>query len=67
MNVQPVIPVSIGRDWNLINRVILPVIDSSHVVPGAGSQFGLGDTVASFFVSPNPACPRQGTRRLFPK
>jgi len=52
LNVQPVIPVSISQDWNLINRVILPVIDQSDVLPGAGSQFGLGDTVASFFFSP---------------
>jgi hypothetical protein len=52
LNIQPVIPLSISQDWNLINRVILPVVDQSDVVPGAGSQFGLGDTVASFFFSP---------------
>lgn len=52
LNVQPVIPVSLSTDWNLINRVILPIIDQSDVFPGAGSQFGFGDTVASFFLSP---------------
>jgi hypothetical protein len=57
LNIQPVIPVSISQDWNLINRVILPVIDQSDVFPGAGSQFGLGDTVASFFFSPKKPTP----------
>lgn len=52
MNIQPIIPISIGEDWNLINRVILPVIDQSDISPGARSQFGLGDTVASLFFSP---------------
>lgn len=52
LNVQPVIPVSLSTDWNLINRVIVPVVDQSDVFPGAGSQFGLGDTVASLFFSP---------------
>jgi hypothetical protein len=52
LNVQPVIPVSIGADWNVINRVILPVVDQANIFPGAGDQFGLGDTVASLFFSP---------------
>jgi hypothetical protein len=52
LNIQPVIPASIGEDWNLITRVILPVIDQSEIVPGAGSTSGLGDTVASAFFSP---------------
>ena len=52
LNVQPVIPASISADWNLISRIILPVIDQSNVFPGAGEQSGLGDTVASLFFSP---------------
>ncbi|RAO78224.1 hypothetical protein CA260_10505 [Dyella jiangningensis] len=52
MNFQPVIPVSIGQDWNLIVRTILPVASQSDIVPGAGSQTGLGDTTQSFFFSP---------------
>lgn len=52
VNIQPVIPFSIGEDWNLISRTILPVIHQSDVAPGAGSQTGLGDTVQSFFLSP---------------
>ena len=52
VNVQPVIPMSIGEDWNLISRTIVPVIQQDEIFPGAGSQFGLGDTVQSLFFSP---------------
>lgn len=52
INVQPVIPVSIGKDWNLISRTIIPVIGQRDVFPGAGDQFGLGDVVQSLFFSP---------------
>jgi len=52
MNVQPVAPFSIGDDWNLISRTILPIIDQSDIFPGAGSQTGLGDTLQSLFFSP---------------
>jgi hypothetical protein len=52
LNIQPVIPFSIGDDWNLISRTIVPVIHQSDIFPGAGSQSGLGDTVQSFFFSP---------------
>lgn len=52
VNVQPVIPVSLNSDWNLITRVILPITAQDDIFPGAGDQFGLGDTTASFFFSP---------------
>lgn len=52
MNLQPVVPFDLGPDWNLITRVIVPVVSQEDVFPGAGSQFGLGDTLASLFFSP---------------
>lgn len=52
LNVQPVIPVSIGDDWNMISRTIVPIIFQEDIYPGAGNQFGLGDTVQSLFFSP---------------
>lgn len=52
LNIQPVIPVSLSEDWNLISRTVLPVLWQDDVVPGAGSQSGLGDTVQSLFFSP---------------
>jgi hypothetical protein len=50
--VQPVVPVSVSSEWNLISRTIVPVVHQSDIFPGAGSQTGLGDTVQSFFLSP---------------
>lgn len=52
LNVQPVIPVSISRDWNMISRTIIPIISQSDMYPGAGTQTGLGDTTQSLFFSP---------------
>ena len=60
LNVQPVIPITVG-DWNLINRIIIPLIDTPGQVtgtpaipnppPGDGAT-GLGDINYSLFVSP---------------
>lgn len=53
LNIQPVIPLSISKDWNLIVRTILPVIDQTDVFgPRSGNQSGLGNTTQSFFLSP---------------
>lgn len=52
LNIQPVIPFDISDDWNLISRTILPIISQDEIFPGAGSQFGLGNTVQSLFLSP---------------
>lgn len=52
LNIQPVIPISISENWNLIARVILPVISQTNVVGNSGSQTGLSDAVVSSFFSP---------------
>lgn len=52
LNLQPVVPVSINDEWNLISRTILPVIDQEDTFPGSGSQTGVGDVVQSLFFSP---------------
>ena len=54
LNVQPVIPISLSEDWNLISRTIVPVIWQRDVLPFPfeDEQFGLGDTVQSLFLSP---------------
>jgi hypothetical protein len=51
-NIQPVIPVSLNKDWNLISRTILPVVYQDGLTGPGQSQFGLGDTVQSLFFSP---------------
>lgn len=52
VNFQPVIPIELNSDWNLVSRTIVPFIDQSDVIPGT-SQSGLGDIVQSFFLSPS--------------
>ena len=57
LNVQPVIPIKLGNNWNLISRTIIPVIHQGNVTGPNTSQNGLGDTVQSFFFSPNKTEP----------
>lgn len=52
LNIQPVIPIKLGADWNLITRTIAPIIDQPEMTAGAGSTFGLGDINTSLFFSP---------------
>jgi hypothetical protein len=55
MNFQPVIPITLNEDWNLITRWILPTINQPSPAPGVRSAFGLGDFNPSFFFAPaNP-------------
>jgi len=56
LNVQPVIPVSLSEDWNVISRTILPFVYQEKVI-GTSSQSGLADTVQSFFFSPVKPAP----------
>lgn len=52
LNFQPVIPVSLNENWNLITRTILPTINQPSPAPGIRSAFGLGDLVPTAFLSP---------------
>jgi len=52
LNVQPVIPISISKDWNLIIRTIVPFIYSESPIKELDDREGLGDIVQSFFFSP---------------
>jgi hypothetical protein len=52
LNVQPVIPLSLNSDWNLITRTILPVISSPPASLLGSRTSGLGDLVFSAFFSP---------------
>jgi hypothetical protein len=52
LNIQPVIPLSISADWNLIARIIQPVIYQEELFPGQANKFGLGDMNPQLFFSP---------------
>jgi len=49
LTIQPVIPLKLTKDWNLITQSILTVIDT----PWPESKFGLGDLEVSLFFSPS--------------
>ena len=53
MNIQPVVPISLGSDWNLITRTIFPVITQPDFFSESGSTTGLGDVNFTAFLSPS--------------
>jgi len=55
LNIQPVIPVSVNSDWNIITRTILPVESLPSLAPDQSKTGGIGDVQFSAFLSPaNP-------------
>ncbi len=54
LEMKPVYPVHLGS-VNMINRLIVPVVYQEELVEGAGSEFGLGDTIYQAFFSPREA------------
>ena len=53
LNIQPVIPIHVSTEWNIITRTILPVI--SQPAPSDDRTNGIGDTVFTAYLSPaNP-------------
>jgi hypothetical protein len=52
VNIQPVIPITLNEDWNLISRTIVPLVDQNIPRLGDGGQSGTGDVVQSLFFSP---------------
>jgi len=52
LNIQPVVPISIAPDWNLIVRTIIPVVGREEVLAPDTSEWGFGNTLQSFFFSP---------------
>jgi len=55
LNIQPVIPIHINQDWNVITRTILPLVWQPSLQPAQTVPFGTGPTTFSAFLSPaNP-------------
>jgi hypothetical protein len=52
LNIQPVIPISISDDWNIITRTILPIISQPGFTPDQSRTNGIGDVQISAFLSP---------------
>src|SRR5450631_43229 len=55
LNIQPVIPIGISNNWNLLVRWIMPIVyQPLPAQPGnpQTGEYGLGDMLPSFFISP---------------
>lgn len=50
--IEPVIPIKLTENWNLITRTITPLIYEPRVSPTQGSVFGLGNMQPQFYFSP---------------
>jgi hypothetical protein len=50
LNIQPVIPHRLNKDWNLRTRIVFPLMSSPTPT---GTISGNGDSTISFFFSPN--------------
>jgi len=52
LNIQPVIPVQLSTNWNLITRVIQPIVWQPYTNEPTGGEYGFGDMNPTFFLSP---------------
>lgn len=52
LNIQPVYPVRLSDDWNLITRTILPVISQPALSESQSRKNGIGDVNFTAFFSP---------------
>lgn len=55
LNLQPVVPIGISKDWNLLVRWIMPIVwqpvPNPPSTPETG-EYGFGDMLPTFFLSP---------------
>jgi hypothetical protein len=50
-NIEPVIPITLNNDWNLITRTIMPIINLPSLFSGTNGTTGLGDINPQFYFS----------------
>ena len=51
LNIQPVVPMHLNEDWNVISRTIIPLISQPDPVLNTSTN-GIGDITQSLFLSP---------------
>jgi hypothetical protein len=52
LNVQPVIPMHLTPEWNLITRVIQPIVWQPYPDQNSGGIYGFGDMNPTLFLTP---------------
>ncbi|MCP5518694.1 MAG: neuromedin U [Verrucomicrobiales bacterium] len=53
LNIQPVVPFELTEDWNLITRLITPIISQESPAAGVPGVSGLGDLNPTCFLAPS--------------
>jgi opacity protein-like surface antigen len=51
LNIQPVVPLHLNEDWNVISRTIIPLISQPDPLQASNTN-GVGDITQSLFLSP---------------
>jgi hypothetical protein len=51
--IQPVLPIAVSADWNLIARWVTPIMSLPRVSPSEGAESGLGNMEPEFYFSPS--------------
>ena len=55
LNFQPVIPISLNSEWNMITRTIMPIIKQPDIPTTNDNTWGIGSTLFTALLSPaNP-------------
>jgi hypothetical protein len=52
LNIQPVIPITLNEDWNLITRTIVPVLSQPHPIEDVSPVGGIANIQETLFFSP---------------
>ena len=60
LNIQPVIPMHLNPDWNLISRTIVPLTSQPSPLFDSSTN-GIGDITQSLFLSPTHPRPWCGS------
>jgi putative flippase GtrA len=55
LNFQPVIPIQLNKNLNLITRYIIPIVDQHDISKDGGNEFGLSDATITGFFAPAKA------------
>jgi hypothetical protein len=55
LEIKPVVPIPLSKNWNLITRTIIPVIQTPDLTTEIKGTSGLGDIQESLFFSPTKA------------
>ncbi len=65
LNIQPVIPIALSANLDLITRWIFPVVSQYDITGDSTAQAGLGDGVISAFASPSKSSLTWGIGPVF--